>query len=58
MLRQDPATEKIPVIFLTGRGDKESVMSVVALKPEGYFLKNIERPELLVKLQEFFATRR
>ena len=58
MLRSDPDTRSIPVIFLTGRGDKESVMSVVALKPEGYFLKNIERAELLTKLQEFFATRR
>lgn len=58
MLRSDPDTKLIPVIFLTGHGDKESVMSVVALKPEGYFLKNIEREELLTKLQEFFASRK
>ncbi|MCR4907423.1 MAG: response regulator [Lachnospiraceae bacterium] len=55
MLRHDVETSSIPVIFLTGKGDKESVMAVVALKPEGYFLKSIEREELLTKLKEFFV---
>ena len=41
-------------MFLTGKSDKQSVMQVVSLKPEGYFLKNIEREELLEKLEEFF----
>ncbi|MBR5761052.1 MAG: response regulator [Lachnospiraceae bacterium] len=54
MLRNDSETKNIPVMFLTGKSDKESVMAVVALKPEGYFLKNIQRGELLEKLQEFF----
>ena len=54
MLRSDEETKDIPVIFLTGKGDKESVMAVVALKPQGYFLKNIEREELLEKMKEFF----
>ena len=58
MLRSDPDTKSIPVMFLTGKGDKESVMAVVALKPEGYFLKNIDSKELLEKLEEFFITRR
>ncbi len=56
MLRSDPDTANIPVIFLTGKGDKESVMQVVALKPEGYFLKTIEREELLNNLRNFFKT--
>ncbi len=54
MLRSDEETKYIPVMFLTGKSDKESVMKVVALKPEGYFLKNIQREELLEKLNEFF----
>ena len=41
-------------MFLTGKGDKQSVMAVVALKPEGYFLKGIQKEELLEKLQEYF----
>lgn len=54
MLRSDEETRSIPVMFLTGKSDKNSVMEVVALKPEGYFLKTIEKEELLEKLQEFF----
>ena len=55
MLRSEEETKDIPVIFLTGKGDKQSVMAVVALKPEGYFLKTIQRNELLEKLDEFFT---
>ena len=54
MLRSESETRTIPVMFLTGKGDKESVMQVLSLKPEGYFLKNISREELLEKLDEFF----
>ena len=32
MLRTDPETKSIPVMFLTGKSDKKSVMEVVALK--------------------------
>ena len=58
MLRSDEDTKNIPVIFLTGKGDKESVMAVVALKPEGYLLKSIEREELLDNLEKFFIKRK
>ena len=58
MLRADEETRKIPVMFLTGKSDKESVLAVVSLKPEGYFIKNIEKDELLAKLKEFFALRK
>ena len=54
MLRSDAETKSIPVMFLTGKGDKESVMAVVALRPESYFLKSIQKEELLEKLQEYF----
>ena len=58
MLRSDEETKSIPVMFLTGKSDKESVMAVVALRPEGYFLKSIQKDELLEKLQEFFVLHR
>ena len=58
MLRSDDETKSIPVMFLTGKSDKESVMQVVSLKPEGYFLKNIQKDELLEKLNEFFILRK
>lgn len=54
MLRSDEDTKDIPIIFLTGKSDKNSVLSVVALKPNGYFLKNVEKTELLDKLDKFF----
>ena len=45
-------------MFLTGKGDKESVMAVVSLQPEGYFLKTIGKEELLEKLEDYFVTHR
>lgn len=57
MLRADDDTRDIPVMFLTGRDDKDSVMAVVALKPEGYFLKTIGKDELLNKLKLFFVSK-
>ncbi|MBR1629501.1 MAG: response regulator [Lachnospiraceae bacterium] len=58
MLRSDPDTESIPIFFLTGRSDKESVMEVMALKPQNYLLKTIEREELLEKLNLFFSQKK
>ncbi len=58
MLKSDDETKNIPVIFLTGKSDKASVMEVVALKADGYLLKSIEREELLKQLFEFFEKRK
>jgi CheY-like chemotaxis protein len=58
MLRSDDETKDIPVMFLTGKDDKESVMKVLSLKPEGYFLKSIEKGELIEKLAEYFIMHR
>ncbi|MCR4792916.1 MAG: response regulator [Lachnospiraceae bacterium] len=52
MLRQEPATANIPVVFLTGIGTKEAVSRVMALKPTGYILKSTTREGLLVFLHE------
>ena len=55
MIRSEPTTEHIPVIFLTGKDDSESVMQVLSLKPDGYILKSIDRDALLERLSEFFG---
>ena len=52
MLRQEPATENIPVIFLTGVGTKEAVGRVMSLKPDGYILKTTTRDELVKFLNQ------
>ncbi|MBO4414345.1 MAG: response regulator [Lachnospiraceae bacterium] len=55
MLKNDSETDRIPVMFLTGRGDKDSVLSVVGLSPVDYLLKTIDKETLLKKLNDFFA---
>ncbi len=55
MIRSDASTAKIPVMFLTGKGDKESVMKVLALKPVGYLLKTVGRKELMENIAGVFA---
>lgn len=56
MLRSDDQTGQIPVMFLTGHGERESVMSVLGLKPADYLLKTIDKKGLLKKLDAFFAS--
>ncbi len=51
MLRQEPATAHIPVVFLTGIGTRESVARVMSLKPDGYILKSTTREDLLTFLE-------
>ena len=58
MIRSETKTDTIPVIFLTGKGDRESVMKVVALKPDGYLLKTTDKETLLKSLAEFFEKRK
>ncbi|MBP8969760.1 MAG: response regulator [Lachnospiraceae bacterium] len=56
MLKNDSEMKQIPVMFLTGHGDKESVLSVVGLSPVDYLLKTIDQDTLLSKIDTFFAT--
>ena len=54
MIKSDPDYEDIPVIFLTGKSDRETVMKVMALKPAGYLLKNQEASEIISQIDAFF----
>lgn len=54
MLRSEPSTSEIPVMFLTVKSDKESVMQVLSLKPEKYLLKTMPPAELVANIDEFF----
>ena len=53
MLNSDSETGQIPVMFLTGHADPESVLSVVSLCPVDYLLKTIDKPALLKKLDDY-----
>ena len=54
MIRSEKTTREIPVIFLTGKDDSESVRRVLELKPNGYILKSVSKNELIERLDEFF----
>lgn len=58
MIRTETEFNDIPVIFLTSKGDKESVMKVMALKPEGYLLKTMEPKQIIAAVDEFFEKRK
>jgi len=51
LLRDEPATADIPVIFLTGVVDKEHVSKVIPLKPDGYLLKPVSAEKLLARIE-------
>lgn len=54
MIRSENDFSDIPVIFLTSKGDKDSVMKVMALKPEGYLLKTLPPEEIVAAIDDFF----
>ena len=54
MIRSETKVDRIPVMFLTGKGDRESVLKVLSLKPDGYLLKSLNRDQILKSIYEFF----
>ena len=54
MIHSEASTSEIPVMFLTGKNDKESIMKVLSLKPTDYLLKTIDKQCLRDKLEVFF----
>ena len=58
MIRSDAAMADLSVMFLTGKGDKESIMKVLALKPVGYQLKTITRNQLLDNIDNYFLSQK
>lgn len=54
MIRTETEFCDIPVIFLTGKNDKESIMKVLELKPEGYLLKSMEPQKIIQEIDNFF----
>ena len=57
-LQAQEGYREIPVIFLTGRGDPESVKKVKALKPAGYLLKNLEPAAIKENIDAFFEKKK
>ena len=58
MIHAEKATSSIPVIFLTGKGDLESVKQVVKLRPDGYLLKTMKQNEIVSYINDFFEKKK
>ena len=54
MIRTEVSASEIPIIFLTGKSDRESIMSVMRLKPQGYLLKSMSKDDIVASIDEFF----
>jgi len=57
MIRADSNTSNIPVMFLTAKGDKRSIMEVLRFKPEKYLLKTMLPKDVLESIDDFFKSR-
>ena len=58
MIRSEPEFSDTPVMFLTGKDDKESVLGVLALKPVKYLLKTQSPDSILASIDEFFEAKK
>ena len=54
MLRSEDSFANIPVFFLTGRDDPDSVRKLLSLKPAGYLLKYLKPADIKKKIDGFF----
>lgn len=54
MIRAEKEFADMPVIFLTSKDDKESVLQVMSLKPDGYLLKTLEPAKIIQAVDDFF----
>lgn len=58
MIRSEKTFEGIPVIFLTGRTDPDTVRTLVSLRPDGYLAKYLKPAEIKQKIDAFFEQNR
>jgi CheY-like chemotaxis protein len=54
-IRSHAGLADIPVVFLTGASEREKIAKALALKPQGYILKPVERVALMSKLLEILG---
>ena len=54
-IKSNPETCQIPIIFLTGKNDREHVFKILENKPDGYLLKSSQKESLIDAIGRFFA---
>ncbi len=53
-IRSDSKLKDLPVMFLTANNNKDSIIAVINLKPNGYILKNKEPEAIKKTIENFF----
>lgn len=54
-IRETEANKNIPIVFVTAVNKKEHIKAVLALKPDGYLLKPINRDKLFKTIKEIIG---
>lgn len=56
MIKAEPSVGDTPIMFLTGKSDRESIATAIHLKPVHYILKSLPAKELISTISHFFVT--
>ncbi|MCR5546174.1 MAG: response regulator [Lachnospiraceae bacterium] len=56
-IRLKPNYKNVPIIFLTGVNDKAQIAAALALRPDGYLLKPVNKEKLLMTLLDVFNSK-
>ena len=54
MIRSETAFGDVPVMFLTGRADANTVSKIIPMKPEGYMLKTLKPADIKKTIDNYF----
>lgn len=58
MIRSEEEFSNLPVFFLTGRVDQESVKKVISLRPEGYLSKDLKPADIKKNVDNYFERKK
>lgn len=54
-IHENPDTQNLPVVFLTGMTDRDKIREALSEKPQGYLLKPIDREKLLDTVEKIIG---
>ncbi len=54
MIKAEPSVGDTPIMFLSGKADRESIATAIHLKPVSYILKSLPAQELITTISHFF----
>ena len=54
-LRESDTTRNIPVVFLTGMQERGKIAEALALKPQGYLLKPVDKKQLMTMVRNIIG---